>query len=42
MVAVVTAAIFFVLGLILLSPPLLAARTRNGSSDGTVPRSADR
>jgi hypothetical protein len=35
MVAVVTAAIFL-LGLILLSPPLLAAWTRNGSSDGTV------
>lgn len=36
MVAVVTSAIFFVLGLILLSPPLPAAWTRNGSSDGTV------
>jgi hypothetical protein len=36
MVAVVTAAIFFVLGLMLPSPPLLAAWTRNGSSDGTV------
>jgi hypothetical protein len=34
-VAVVTALIFFVLGLILLSPELLAARTRNGASDGT-------
>jgi hypothetical protein len=34
-VAVVTAFIFFVLGLILLSPELLAAWTRNGSSDGT-------
>ncbi|MDT5017330.1 MAG: hypothetical protein QOD39_3490 [Mycobacterium sp.] len=34
-VAVVTALIFFVLGLILLSPELLAAWTRNGSSDGT-------
>jgi hypothetical protein len=33
-VAVVTAMIFFVLGLILLSPELLAAWTRNGSSDG--------
>jgi hypothetical protein len=36
MVALVTAAIFFVLGLILLSPQLLAAWTRNGSSDGTL------
>jgi len=36
MVAAVTAAIFFVLGLIVLSPPLLAAWTRNGSPDGTV------
>ena len=27
--------IFFVLGLIILSPELLAAWTRNGSSDGT-------
>ena len=36
MVAVVTAAIFFVLGLILLSPQLLAAWTRNGASDGTL------
>ncbi len=34
-VAVVTALIFFVLGLILLSPEVLAAWTRNGSSDGT-------
>lgn len=34
-VAVVTALIFFILGLILLSPELLAAWTRNGSSDGT-------
>jgi len=34
-VAVVTALLFFVLGLILLSPELLAAWTRNGSSDGT-------
>jgi hypothetical protein len=35
-VAIVTAAIFFVLGLILLSPELLAAWTRNGSSDGML------
>ena len=35
-VAVVTALLFFVLGLILLSPELLAAWTRNGSSDGTL------
>ncbi len=35
-VAVATALIFFVLGLILLSPELLAAWTRNGSSDGTL------
>ncbi|ANW65355.1 hypothetical protein BCA37_18780 [Mycobacterium sp. djl-10] len=34
-VAVVTAMIFFVLGLILLSPELLAAWTRDGASDGT-------
>ena len=34
-VAVVTALIFFILGLILLVPELLAAWTRNGSSDGT-------
>ena len=34
-VAVLTALIFFVLGLILLSPELLAVWTRNGSSDGT-------
>jgi MFS family permease len=34
-VAFVTALIFFVLGLILLSPEVLAAWTRNGSSDGT-------
>lgn len=33
-VAVVTASIFLVLGLILLSPELLAAWTRNGTSDG--------
>lgn len=36
MVAVVTALIFFVLGLILLSPELLAAWTRNGARDGTL------
>jgi hypothetical protein len=36
MVAIVTAAIFFVLGLILLSPELLSAWTRNGSRDGTL------
>nr|MDT0525500.1 hypothetical protein [Streptomyces sp. DSM 41633] len=35
-VAVVTALIFFVLGLIVLSPELLAAWTRNGSSDGQL------
>ncbi|MDT5350922.1 MAG: hypothetical protein QOH91_4209 [Mycobacterium sp.] len=35
-VAWVTAAIFFVLGLILLSPELLGEWTRNGSSDGTL------
>lgn len=34
-VAVVTALLFFVLGLILLSPELLAVWTRNGASDGT-------
>lgn len=34
MVAAVTSSIFFVLGLILLSPELLAAWTRNGSADG--------
>jgi hypothetical protein len=34
-VAVATALIFLVLGLILLSPELLAVWTRNGSSDGT-------
>jgi hypothetical protein len=33
-VAVVTGLLFFVLGMILLSPELLAAWTRNGSSDG--------
>jgi hypothetical protein len=36
MVAIVTAAIFFVLGLILLSPRLLAEWTRGGSSDGQL------
>jgi hypothetical protein len=36
MVATITAGIFFVLGLILLSPHLLAEWTRNGSSDGSV------
>jgi hypothetical protein len=35
-VALVTTLIFFVLGLILLNPPLLAAWTRNGSSDGQL------
>lgn len=35
-VAVVTALIFFVLGLIVLSPELLAAWTRNGSPDGQL------
>jgi hypothetical protein len=35
-VAVVTSLIFFVLGLILLNPELLAAWTRNGSSDGQL------
>lgn len=35
-VAVVTALLFFVLGLILLSPELLGVWTRNGSSDGTL------
>lgn len=35
-VAIVTALIFFVLGLIVLSPELLAAWTRNGSSDGQL------
>lgn len=33
-VSIVTALIFFTLGLILLSPELLAAWTRNGTSDG--------
>jgi hypothetical protein len=36
MVAIVAALIFFVLGLILLSPQLLAEWTRNGSSDGQI------
>ncbi len=36
MVAGVAAALFFVIGLILLSGELLAAWTRNGSSDGTL------
>ena len=35
-VALVISAIFFVLGLILLSPPVLAEWTHNGSSDGTL------
>jgi hypothetical protein len=35
-VAMVTAAIFFVLGLIVLSPPLLAEWTHQGSSKGTL------
>ncbi|MCV6983442.1 hypothetical protein H7I53_24900 [Mycolicibacterium pulveris] len=35
-VAVVTALIFLVLGLIVLSPDVLAAWTQNGSSDGTL------
>jgi hypothetical protein len=36
MVAVVTATVFFALGLIVLSPELLAAWTRNGSTDGQL------
>jgi hypothetical protein len=36
MVAVVTAGIFLVLGLIVLSPELLAMWTRNGPADGTL------
>jgi hypothetical protein len=36
MVAIVTAGIFLVLGLIVLSPELLAVWTRNGPSDGTL------
>lgn len=35
-IAFITALIFFVLGLILLSPELLAEWTRNGSSDGQI------
>lgn len=35
-VAIVTALIFFILGLIVLSPELLAAWTRNGSADGQL------
>ncbi len=35
-VAAITAGIFFVLGLILLSPQLLAEWTRSGSSDGQI------
>jgi hypothetical protein len=35
-IAAMTALLFLILGLILLSPELLAAWTRNGSSDGTV------
>src|SRR5262249_43571083 len=36
MVAVSTAAIYFILGLVLLSPAVLARWTANGASDGTV------
>lgn len=36
MVAISTAVIYFVLGLVLLSPQVLARWTANGSSDGTV------
>ena len=36
LVAVVAALIFFVLGIILLSPELLAQWTRNGSTDGQI------
>jgi hypothetical protein len=36
MVAIITGLIFFVLGLILLNPTLLAEWTRNGSSDGVL------
>ena len=36
LVAIVAGLIFFVLGLILLSPELLALWTRNGSSDGDI------
>jgi hypothetical protein len=35
-IAAMTALLFLILGLILLSPELLAAWTRNGRSDGTV------
>ena len=35
-IAAMTSLLFLILGLILLSPELLAAWTRNGSSDGTV------
>jgi len=35
-IAAMTSLIFMILGLILLSPELLAAWTRNGRSDGTV------
>jgi hypothetical protein len=35
-IAAITALLFLILGLILLSPELLAAWTRNGRSDGTV------
>jgi hypothetical protein len=36
MVSVVTASVFFALGVIVLSPELLAAWTRNGASDGQL------
>jgi hypothetical protein len=36
MVAISTATIYFILGLVLLSPAVLARWTANGSSDGTV------
>ncbi|CAN3129472.1 hypothetical protein ACNUDN_16205 [Mycobacterium sp. smrl_JER01] len=36
MVSIVTGLLFFVLGLILISPELLAALTRNGSPDGQL------
>ena len=36
LVAIVAALIFFVLGLILLSPELLAQWSRNGSGDGEI------
>lgn len=35
-VAICTAAIYFVLGLIVLSPALLARWTENSTSDGTI------